>query len=211
MLIFIIVLVLFSLLLIYRNSYETLNFADQITSKTCPPFIKRNSNFCGLDSDTNKCKCVFQKDDVKTNFNSPPACCDRYCAGLSPSECTAKRGIYYWCIDNKSNTCREKSAYIDDNRISGNNCGIDNLTNEILAPYHTKQECCNAIDPCKSNKNQSSCIAAKGCGWCKNTQGVGQCLEGTPSGPINIYKYPFCYANKLSNNAWSFAIPPFIM
>ena len=43
----------------------------------------------------------------------------------------------------------------------------------------------------KLNKIASymKCLADTNCGWCTNSQGVGDCVEGTATAPLNIYKY----------------------
>ena len=190
-------------LIIFCFSYKNIeNLKNMKMENNCPEIINNYTNFCTYDNNNNKCKCVFQKDDVLSNFDSPPQCCDKYCNKLGKDECVEDKRIYYWCVD--GDKCTRKNAFIYNNKISGNNCGQDILTNQINQPYKTKESCENTIDKCNSTTDQTKCINKDGCGWCTNIDGDGKCVEGTESGPLDIVKYNFCYPNKLYKNSWKY-------
>ena len=166
----------------------------------CPDVLKNKSNFCNWSLDENKCKCVFQKDNLNHQFDSFSPCCNNICETRNEDNCVKDRGVYYWCI--RDNKCVKQNAYIDNNRISGNNCGLDVLTNNVLRPYTDKESCLRDIDPCSKYKNKNDCIKDNNCGYCTNINNVGKCVEGTASGPINLFKYNFCVPNRRNRNAW---------
>ena len=132
-------------------------------------------------------------------------------ASLSKDQCISRDNndtdtstSYYYC-PNKG-VCERLIAYQDADRVSSNFCGIDPLTNQLIYPYLTSEECTNGISQCSKyanlsvNEKKSKCLADTNCGWCTNSQGIGDCIEGTASGPINLYKYNFCLNDSISDN-----------
>ena len=66
------------------------------------------------------------------------------------------------------------------------------------------EECENDINQCTKYKDENNCISNGNCGWCSNSDGEGKCIEGTASGPIDLFKYNYCDPNqKNSNNSWT--------
>jgi hypothetical protein len=165
----------------------------------CDKFFK--DSFCQLDVDENKCKCKLQKDNVKYTFNSPENCCSRDCKKLKPEECVSTNNFNkkpYYC--NIAGKCIEYNGTIISSHISANNCGNDPLSNQILLPYSTIEECSKSMDQCdlynvpsRSNaKNKEECLKNVNCGFCSNESGNGKCISGTPAGAIDLMKYYYC-------------------
>lgn len=169
----------------------------------CPKNIKKLSNFCMWNKNTNKCECVFQKsDNYYYNF---PVCCKKDCSKLNKNQCTPKNNIKYYCQNNKGTDCYEYNAYINENKISGNVCGLEQLTNNYKQPYLTYNECKKNLNQCIKYKDQEKCLSNNKCGWCSNNKGEGVCIEGTAEGPIDIFKYNYCSPNQENkNNSWNY-------
>ena len=193
-----IIIVIIKFRVLCNKSYKNIERFDK--SLTCPDTIKDKTNFCQYDLDEDKCVCKFQKDNLDKPFNSFRPCCTEQCHKKGKEDCVKDRGVYYWCIHN--NKCVRQNAYIENNKISGNNCGVDVLTNNTIIPFNTEKECNAQIDPCNIYKNKTLCLRNINCGYCTNIENVGKCVEGTASGPINIYKYNFCLPNKEHRNSW---------
>ena len=174
----------------------------------CDNFFKKS--FCQLDVNENKCKCKLQKDDVKYTFNSPENCCSRNCVKLKPEDCVSTNNFNkkpYYC--NIAGKCIEYKGTIISSHISANNCGNDALSNQILLPFSTKEECMKTVDQCdlynvpsRSNaKNKEECLKNVNCGFCTNESGNGKCISGTAEGPIDLMKYYFCTPEKTNNSS----------
>ena len=204
LLIYKIYILIFILIIIFIHNFydkKSYNNIEQFNEKSgCPKIIKNKTNYCYYDVMQKKCRCKFQKDNLNYPFNSFSPCCNN-CELRGKKDCVPDNGVYYWCINNKSK-CEKQNAYIENNKISGNNCGIDILTNNVIPPYQTEDICKQNIDPCNVYKNKEDCIKNINCGYCTNINNIGKCIEGTASGPINIFKYNFCMPNKTNRNAW---------
>ena len=118
---------------------------------------------------------------------------------------------FYWCP--VAGKCEKFPAYIYESMLSANKCGYDKLTNQKIYPFLSEEDCHKNIEPCdiynnkknSNNKNKENCLNNMYCGWCTNNNGIGKCVSGTSSGPINIYKYNFCKVNNPSNkNSYSY-------
>jgi len=197
---FIIILVITFILYFLLNQKEHFsNFVDI----QCPESIKKLTNFCTWNKDKNKCMCVFQKSgDYYYNF---PVCCDKDCSKLSKEECEPESDVKYYCQNNEGTDCESYNAYIVDNKVSGNLCGMEVLTNNYKRPYLSYDECKKELNECTKYKDQDKCIKNDKCGWCSNNSGKGLCIEGTAEGPIDNFKYYYCDPNqKNNNNSWTY-------
>jgi hypothetical protein len=174
----------------------------------CDKFFKKS--FCQLDVDENKCKCKLQKDNVKYTFNSPANCCSNNCAKLKPEECVSTNNFNkkpYYC--NIAGKCIEYKGTIISSHISANNCGNDPLSNQILLPFSTKEECMKTVDQCDLHnnpfrskaKNKEECLKDVNCGFCTNESNNGKCISGTATGPIDLMKYYYCTPEKTNNSS----------
>lgn len=203
-LIIIFILIIFSFLTNKKNIESFNSFCNRKKSRT---------NFCTWNINSRKCYCSFQPGLTRTNFPQNPSCCDRQCNMLSEEECQKLpekkySNINYYCPIN--GVCKEVRGYTKDRMISANICGYDNLNYQTIYPSLTKSDCEKGLDPCNLNNNpkysnnqkRQKCLEDDFCGWCTNSQGVGSCISGTASGPINIYKYNFCKLNKQGNNSY---------
>ena len=76
-LICIFLLLFFVLIISYKRLNE--NFDNNTSNKKCGNNFFESNSFCQLNVNTNKCECKFQKDDIKTAFNSPQICCKEMC------------------------------------------------------------------------------------------------------------------------------------
>ncbi len=172
----------------------------QMLNNNCNAYFNQDS-FCQFDLNDNKCKCKYQKDEVKYALDSPVPCCDRLCSLLPPEKCMMAdnlKPVTYYC--NIGGVCQERTATIRNNMISANNCGNDPLTNELLLPYATKEECMNTIDPCdiynndklNESEKKSVCLKDPRCGFCTNQFGEGKCVSGVTDGPLDRMKYFYC-------------------
>ena len=179
--------------------YEINNKINKKTER-CNAYFWEDS-FCQWDEDSNQCTCKYQKDDVKWPFPSKPPCCDRKCSLLPKEKCLPPdqlKNMNYYC--NIGGVCLPRTATIRNNRISANNCGTDPLTNQLLLPYLTKEECEKTIDPCdvynqkfqSQSERKDFCLKDPKCGFCKNKDGEGKCISGTISGPLDLLKYYYC-------------------
>ena len=174
----------------------------------CNKVFKSNS-FCAYDLNLKKCKCKYQKDDIKINFNSFSDCCKRNCNELNEEECLK---IYseidnsYYC--NIEGECKEFKGTIDSDHISGNNCGTDPLNNQLLLPFSSLSQCKKNTNVCdkynnttnSTNKNKNECIKNSNCGFCTNNNGNGKCVMGTESGPLDLRVNYYCNPTKKNNN-----------
>lgn len=201
LLILLILLIIFtkkSLINIKKENYSNYSNIE------CPKLIKNLSNFCMWDKDIDSCKCVFQKaGDYFYNF---PQCCNKKCNELNKEQCVSnKSNIYYYCKNNSGTDCNKYSGYIENDKISGNICGIEILTNNYKQPYMSYEECKKDLNICNQYKTKDKCINNNKCGWCSNNERKGLCIEGTSSGPIDLFKYNYCDPNnKNNNNSWSY-------
>jgi len=178
-----------------------------IGEESCNDFFKNNS-FCSLNKDENICQCVYQKDSIKYQFNSPSGCCQEDCTKIPLSKCNDRinndfgvKEIPYYC--NIAGKCVEYKGTISNSHISANNCGIDPLNNQLLLPYNTLEECKKKIDECDqyNNKdfsfefNKENCLKNVNCGYCSDDSGGGKCISGTATGPNDLLKYFYCNKN----------------
>ena len=168
----------------------------------CNDFFNKNS-YCEYDVENEKCRCKFQKDDVKYIFDSIDECCDN-CSKLSKENCVNNKNyekIPYYC--NIGGECKEYNGTIINSHIAANNCGTDPLNNQILLPYESLNECLKTINPCDkyniSSRSKSSniyeCIKDVSCGFCTNDSGEGKCISGTAEGPLDLQNFYFCNPN----------------
>jgi hypothetical protein len=213
----------FIILLKIYSYYQLTKYIEPMTGSEyndeCNLNLKDKTSFCTWDVKNDKCKCVFQKDSLNTNFSVPNSCCPLDCGILTKGQCVARGQTgeesdqaYFYC-PNKG-VCEKLVAYQDANKISSNYCGYDTLTNDLIYPYLTSEECVNNLSTCSKyneytgNQKKVNCLDDSNCGWCTNAQGIGDCVEGTPSGPVNIYKYDFCLINSSNdNNKYSYSLP----
>jgi len=201
-LIFIIIILLIFIILL--NNFVT--YKELFENNNCSKEFSTNS-FCQYNMDNNKCECIYQKDDIKMGFSSPPGCCNRICSRLSKEECLKQSKIDeipYYC--NIAGNCIKQMGTLLSNKISANNCGTDILNNQLLLPYATLDECLKGSDICtKYNdpskgklENKENCLKDVNCGYCTNSEGDGKCIEGNATEPNDLEKYYYCSANKKS-------------
>ena len=102
----------------------------------------------------------FKKDRLNYTFPVPDKCCPIDCGSLSKSQCISRGNTdseietsYYFC-PNKG-VCERLIAYQDADRVSSNFCGIDTLTNQLIYPYLTEEECSNNISQCSKYNDLS--------------------------------------------------------
>jgi hypothetical protein len=172
------------------------------------------NSFCQLDNSKTKCVCKFQKDDVKSAFNSPQVNCDKICSSIPLEQCLENNEfteIPYYC--NQDGKCVEYKGTIISSHISANNCGTESLTNQLLLPYSSLEECQKTIEPCNklndpsksSQYNKTKCLENKNCGYCTNSSGQGKCISGNASGPNDLEKYFYCNPyNGSTNNVYEY-------
>lgn len=198
--IIVLLIILFLVLFIKNEKNESFSNIDEVR---CPKKIKDLSNFCIWDKNKQKCRCIFQK--AGDYYYNMPICCNKECSKLSKEECVPNKNIYYYCQNSDGTDCTKYNAYISEDKISGNVCGYDPLTNNYRRPYMDYDECKSDLNECTKNKTKDNCVSNSRCGWCSNNEGVGKCIEGTASGPNNLFKYYYCDPNqKNNNNSWSY-------
>jgi hypothetical protein len=197
--ILIIILFLFYLYLSFikykKNSYfEKYKNEKYKNQENC-----KNTSFCAYDINQNKCVCASQKDDARLQFPNDPNCCETQCNTLPKEKCVQNElNTKYYC--NIGGVCKEYNATIQDSVIMANICGIDNVTNQYIMPFMSKEECINKSDPCSKYNNEKlgvsdrerSCLNDTKCGICYNESNVGKCISGTPEGPNDMSTYYFC-------------------
>ena len=209
-LIFYISLLLFLLilLLIYILINKYYKNIESYSNDDCNKFFDKNS-FCQLDVDKKICKCKFQKDNNKYGFNSPETCCNRKCKDIPLDECldnTDFSKVSYYC--NIGGNCKKYTGTIVNSHISANNCGNDPLTNQILIPYESCEECSKSLNVCdkynistrSDNINKNECLKDINCGYCSSENKGGKCIEGTETGPLDLIKYFYCSPNPTSSS-----------
>ena len=199
-------IVIFYYFFLFRNLNEKYTNQCSVT--------KKYNKFCTWNHNSDICTCAFQQGDTNVSFPISNDCCSKKCNMLPKELCqyTGKKSTrFYWCP--VANKCEKFPAYINESMISANNCGYDKLTNQKIYPYLSEEDCKKAIEPCdiynnknsSDNKNRDDCLNNTYCGWCTNNNGIGKCVSGTASGPINIYKYNFCKIdNKGNTNSYSY-------
>jgi hypothetical protein len=165
------------------------------------------NSFCQLDNSKTKCVCKFQKDDIKAAFNSPQINCDKICASIKAKDCLQNNEfteIPYYC--NIAGKCIKYKGTVVSSHISANNCGTEQLTNQLLLPFLTLEECEKSLDPCNKyndikksvHLNRTECLGNPNCGFCTNSNGEGKCISGNATGPSDLNKYYYC--NPYSGN-----------
>ena len=168
--------------------------------------IKENFNncpeniFCSYNLNENKCKCVLQKDDVRTSFPLDRNCCNDKCATKDINNCNQNisKDVSYYCP--VAGECKEYKANINSDQISSNNCGYDILNNQLILPFSSLDECIAKLDPCEKYndmKNSRSerihnCLSDVNCGTCSSSDGDVKCISGTATGPTDLAKYYYC-------------------
>jgi hypothetical protein len=192
---------------IYTEYFDNKNGNKNDKNKKCDNNFFDKNSFCQLNVNKNKCECKFQKDDVKSAFNSPQICCNEKCNEIPPSECIENdefKPLPYYC--NIGGKCKKYEGVIVSSHISANNCGTEPLNNQLLLPYSTKEECEKTIDICDKynnpenteNQNREQCLKNTACGFCKNEFGKGKCISGNPSGPNDLERYYYCLPQKVN-------------
>lgn len=172
------------------------------------------NSFCQLDDSKTKCVCKFQKDDVKAAFNSPQINCDKICASIKAKDCLQNNEfteIPYYC--NIAGKCIKYKGTVVSSHISANNCGTEQLTNQLLLPFLTLEECEKSLDPCNKynnpkksvHLNRTECLGNPNCGFCTNSNGEGKCISGNATGPSDLNKYYYCNPyNGNKNNTYEY-------
>ncbi len=187
----------------FLNITETFNNIQEENKESC-----KGNAFCTYDLNKDACVCASQKDDARLQFPNNPDCCDIQCSALPKEKCVTPNdlNIKYYC--NIAGKCKEYNATMKDSVIMANICGIDNVTNQYIMPFSSKEECENMSDVCNkyNNKNLSAAEVEKGClndtncGMCYNESNVGKCVLGSPAGPNDLDKYYFCKASERKSN-----------
>ena len=184
--------ILFVLILIFIIFYVINNFYKEHFSSYINPFYK-NKCFCTYNKNTNKCNCTYQHDTMNIPYKAPETACNNECINKNPNECVKNNNeINYYCKLNGK--CVEYKGTNQANFISLNNCGTDKLTNEIILPYLSKEDCEGSLNICDSfNKSEYSesekkekCLKNTQCGFCTNKFGQGKCVQGTAEGPLDL-------------------------
>ncbi len=168
----------------------------------------KGNAFCAYDLNKDACVCAYQKDDARLQFPNDPNCCNIQCNTLPKEKCV-KPGdldIKYYC--NVSGKCKEYNATMKDSVIMANICGIDNVTNQYIMPFSSKEECENMSDVCNKYNDkklstaevEKGCLNDTNCGMCYNESGVGKCVSGSPAGPNDLDKYYFCKPSERKSN-----------
>jgi len=174
------------------------------------PFFK-NKSFCTFNKDSNKCTCTYQHDKMHIPYVAPETACNNKCINVkNANECIGKNNeIDYYCKINGK--CVEFKGTNQSNYISLNNCGVDKLSNQIILPYTTKEDCEGSLNVCDSfNKSEyresekkEKCLKNTQCGFCANKFGEGKCVQGTAEGPLDLNNN--CTANPTnSQNKYSY-------
>jgi hypothetical protein len=104
----------------------------------------------------------------------------------------------YYC--NIGGKCKQYNGTILNSHISTNNCGTDVLNNQLLLPYASYEECSKSMNPCDKYNNpewsqakiKTECLKNINCGICKNESGIGKCVEGTATEPLDLQRYFNC-------------------
>ena len=191
-LVLIIILIIFFIVNHYNSFIFNFILFENFSSYT-NPFYK-NKSFCTFDKDLNKCKCTYQHDNMHIPYNAPETACNNKCINIkNPQECIGKNNeIDYYCkIDGK---CKLYKGTNQSKYISLNNCGVDKLSNQIILPYLSKEDCESSLNVCDSfNKSEYSesekkekCLKNTQCGFCENKFSEGKCVQGTAEGPLDL-------------------------
>lgn len=195
-----------------NNNIENFN-SHQMNNRDKCSKIDNQTNFCNWNSNDKKCYCSYQPGLAYTNFPQNPDCCEKSCSELSEDDCqkdNLEGNVKYYCPINSE--CQEFIGYKNSTKISANTCGLDKLNYQTIYPFLSKRDCQLSINQCDlynntnltSSEQKEKCLEQTFCGWCTNNLGVGKCIEGTASGPNNIYKYNFCKLDNSSlNNSYT--------
>ena len=172
----------------------------------------KGTAFCAYDLNKDKCVCASQKDDARLQFPNNPKCCDIQCNALPKEKCvkSSELNLKYYC--NVGGKCKEYNATMKDSVIMANICGIDNVTNQYIMPFASKEECERMSDVCNKYNNivnvknlstaevEKGCLSDTNCGMCYNESGIGKCVSGSPAGPNDLDKYYFCKPSERKSN-----------
>ncbi len=197
-------IILLLLLLLFFIFYYTSSSIEKYTSedgdKDKNKQICKGTPFCAYDTQKQKCGCAYQKDDARLQFPNDPNCCETQCNALPKEKCVANNDLQvkYYC--NRGGVCQEYNATIRDSVIMANICGIDNVTNQYIMPFASKEECQRSSDVCakynddklSKSEQMKGCLGDTNCGMCYNESGEGKCVSGSPMGPNDLSTYYFC-------------------
>ena len=175
---------------IYKKNKE--NFQDK-----CNDFFKKGS-FCQYNVRLDECGCYFQKDGINKAFKAPEVCCENKCKNLNLENCNTNKKKYklnYFC--NIGGKCIEYSGSSLNSRVSENSCGLSRLTQNLILPYQSKEQCESDNNICKKYNNpkksyaynKKECLKDSNCGYCKNDFSEGICIEGKSDGPVDKFKF----------------------
>jgi hypothetical protein len=53
-------------------------------------------------------------------------------------------------------------------------------------------------------ENKEQCLKDVNCGYCTNSNGVGKCISGNASKPMDLRKYYYCVPNQKNTNNFSY-------
>ncbi len=198
---------LFLLLIVYRFYHR-----EHYGNSPCP-----KDSYCAYNVQNEQCECVSQKDDARLQFPNSRDCCPQKCHLRSKAECMSSNSNpnpnpnpnsnpKFYC--NLGGVCKEFSAASHDGQIMANICGIDQITNQYIMPYASKEECAASADPCGKYNDQKSerisdrngCLSNTNCGICYNENSDGKCVSGTPLGPNDPSTYYFCKPGDRKSN-----------
>ena len=192
-----IILIILLFYLINNSLFE--NFQNYIN-----PFYK-NKSYCSFNKDSNKCNCIYQKDNIGIGFKAPENACNYKCLNKNKQNCNPKinKELNYYCKE--GNKCVEYKGTNQNKYISMNNCGTDRLTNLIKTPYIDRESCEKNINTCdkynidniSKSELKEKCLKDTKCGFCTNQYGDGKCIEGTAEGPLDLNSN--CSLNYKSN------------
>ena len=186
-------LVLYLIIIIYKSNKENKEkFQDK-----CNDFYKDGS-FCQYNIRLKKCGCYFQKDGINKAFKAPEDCCKNKCVDYDEKDCNFNDKLYrmnYFC--NIAGKCLEYSGTSLNSRISENSCGLSRLSQNLVLPYQTKEQCEKDNNECKvhndpyrsSTYNKKQCLKNPNCGFCTNEFSEGICVEGNSDGPLDKLKF----------------------
>ena len=204
----IILLIIFTVLLLYLRNVNINQ--ENFYGSQCP---NEENLTCLYDPIKQKYTCNYNAGTL--TLQAPDECCPINCKkfkknkiGEEMVEGPVPKGdeqFYYYC--NLKNKCVGYKRNLQNRGI--NNCGFESKTNLNAPIYDTYEKCQKSIDPCKSLP-RDKCLNTEWCGVCTDSNGKAECLQGTPNGPIDLYKncLPF---RKSNNNKWTYGQPsPFV-
>lgn len=189
------------------------------TPKSCPPILESQ---CKYNPNDDKYKCTHV-DKYGLEEEIDDECCPKSCKTMSKRIADYKAGSIdypkpklpappiknprtFWCYHKYKEVCFPKEYDYSD--YSKNKCPGNSTTSQGSSQAFDSESQCHSAKLLWKDWDQKECLKNTGYGWCTDSRGAGQCVEGSPEGPYNQEKYDCMPGEGRANPSAFGAVPP---